>query len=144
MSALAEAILSAFDSSAKLTWTTAGLQEAVASFAVADARVTVTFIATRAAEWRVGFDVTSNANVLETIRILSGVFQAVHEFVEIRQPERLVFAAKAESMGQIYETYLARQESALRTLGYRTARPMKAAPFVEFTIEKTTPSELRE
>ncbi len=144
MSALAEAILSAFDSNARLTWTTAGMDQAIASFEVTGARVVVTFLSTGAKEWRVGFDVTSNTSVPESIRILSGVFQAVHEFLEVRQPERLVFAAKAESMGQIYETYLTRQDSALRTLGYKTALPTKISPFVEFSIEKTSPSAWRE
>ncbi len=144
MSALAEAIISAFDSNASLTWTTAGLDQVIARFEVTGARVEVTFTATGAKEWRVGFDVTSNTTVPESIRILSGVFQAVHEFLEIRQPERLVFAAKAESMGQIYETYLATQDSALRALGYRTGLPAKVSPFVEFTIEKTSPSAWRD
>jgi hypothetical protein len=144
MSALAEAIISAFDSNASLTWTTAGLDQANSRFDVTGARVEVTFTRTESKEWRVGFEVTSHTSVPESIRILSGVFQAVHEFLEIRQPERLVFAAKAESMGQIYETYLARQDSALRALGYRTGLPAKVSPFVEFTIEKTNSSDWRD
>jgi hypothetical protein len=143
MSALAEAIISAFDSNASLTWATTGPDQAIARFEVTAALVEITFTATGSKEWRVGFDVTSNTSVPESIRILSGVFQAVHEFLEIRQPERLVFAAKAESMGQIYETYLTRQDSALRVLGYRAAPPAKISPFVEFTIEKMSPSAWR-
>ncbi len=143
MSALAEAIISAFDSNAKLTWTTLGLETAVASFQVMSAQVEITFTATCPNEWRVGFEVTSKTTVPESIRILGGVFQAVHEFLEIRQPERLVFAAKAESMGQIYEAYLSRQENALRDLGYEAVSPTKISPFVEFTIVKTTPSSWR-
>jgi hypothetical protein len=101
MSALAEAILSAFDSNAKLVWDTAGPTQAIARFSVSGAAVEVTFTETSSAEWRVGFDVTSNASIPESIRILSGVSQAVQEFLEVRQPERLVFAAKAEAMGHI-------------------------------------------
>jgi hypothetical protein len=144
MSALAEAIISAFDSNAELIWTTAGPSQAIARFEVVGAIVETTFTATSSKEWRVGFDVTSKTTVPESIRVLSGVFQAVHEFLEIRQPERLVFAAKAESMSQIYETYLARRDSALRELGYRTAPPARLSPFVEFTIEKTTASKWQE
>ncbi len=148
MSALAEAIISAFDSNTPLIWFTEGLDKVFARFAVGDSRVEVVFTATEPRAWRVGFDVISNirlstAAMPESIRILSGVFQAVHEFLEIRQPERLVFAAKAEAMGEIYQTYLARQHTALSELGYRTAPLTKASPFVEFTIEKTTPSTWR-
>jgi len=144
MSALAEAIIAAFDSNAEITWATAGMDQAIARFDVINARVEVTFTVTGPKEWRVGFDVTSHTSVPESIRILSGVFQAVHEFLEIRQPERLVFAAKAESMGQIYETYLAKKDTALRELNYRAIPPTKASPFVEFTIVKTAPSVWRD
>jgi hypothetical protein len=50
---------------------------------------------------------------------LSGVFQAVREFLEVRQPERLAFAAKEEALAQLYEQYLSRQDSPLRDIGYR-------------------------
>ena len=143
MSALAEAILAAFDSNAQLTWTAEGVDRAVARFSVEEAWVEVTFTVTGSKTWRVGFDVTSKTSITTSIRVLSGVFQAVHEFLEIRLPEQLVFAAKAEAMGQIYETYLTRQQTALSELGYRAAPPMKAPPLAEFTIEKTTPSEWR-
>jgi hypothetical protein len=53
MSALAEAMISAFDSNARLTWTTSGLEQASASLEGTDARVEVTFTATGQREWRV-------------------------------------------------------------------------------------------
>jgi hypothetical protein len=52
-------------------------------------------------DWRVGFDVTSDRQsaiqiVQSSIRIFSGVFQAVREFLEVRQPMWLVFASKRD------------------------------------------------
>jgi hypothetical protein len=143
MSTLAEAIISAFDSSPEITWTTDGVDRALACFEVTGTLVETAFTATGKQEWRVSFEVSANTSVPESIRILSGVFQAVHEFLAVRQPERLVFAAKAESMGQIYETYLARRDSDFRDLGYRTAPPTKSSPVVEFVVEKSSPSAWR-
>ena len=50
MSALAEAIISAFDSNAKLIWTTAGPSQAIARFKVVGAVVETTFTATSSSE----------------------------------------------------------------------------------------------
>src|SRR5580658_3429318 len=144
MSILAEAVLAAFDSNAELTWTTRGTGEAIASFDVAGILVETTFTHTSATEWRVGFEVPSRAmlseNIHKSIRIFSGVFQAVREFLEIRQPERLVFASKEETLGRLYEEYLRREETSLSQLGYRIATPVRLTPMAEFAIEKLTPS----
>lgn len=144
MSVLTEALIAAFDSSAELTWITEGPERTMARFDLPGARVDTTFTETAKHEWRVGFEVASQAsaseNIYASIRILSGVFQAVREFLEVRQPERLVFAAKVEALGHLYEEYLQRQDTPLRQLGYRMAAPVKSSPLREFTIEKTTPS----
>jgi hypothetical protein len=145
MGILAEALIAAFDSNTELIWITEGTGQAIARFDASGAWVDTTFTATGKNEWRVGFDVTSNAsaseNIHASIRIFSGVFQAVREFLEVRQPEKLVFASKEEALGQLYEEYLRRQDSPLRQLGYRVATPVKSTPLAEFAIEKTTRSE---
>jgi hypothetical protein len=87
---------------------------------------------------------SASENIHASIRVFSGVFQAVREFLEVRQPERLVFASKEEALGHLYEEYLQRQDTSLRQMGYRTVSPVKISPLVEFAIEKTTPSEWRE
>jgi len=148
MSILAEAFIAAFDSNTKLAWITEGPGQAIARFEVSDTRVDTTFTETGKNEWRVAFDVTSKASVSEnihaSIRIFSGAFQAVREFLEVRQPERLVFASKEEALGHLYEEYLQRQDTSLSQIGYRMVSPVKMSPFVEFAIVKTTPSEWRD
>jgi hypothetical protein len=148
MSVLAEAFIAAFDSNTELTWTTSGAGEAIARFHVPGTRVDTTFTETRKNHWRVSFDVTSNAsaseNIHASIRVFSGVFQAVREFLEVRQPEELVFASKEESLGHLYEEYLRRQDTPLGQIGYRMAPPVKSSPLAEFAIVKTTPAEWKD
>jgi hypothetical protein len=148
MGVLAEAFIAAFDSNTELVWTTAGTSESVARFEVSETRVDITFTETQKNEWRVGFDVNSKAtaseNIHASIRIFSGVFQAVREFLEVRQPEKLVFTSKEEALGRLYEEYLQRQDTSLRRVGYRMAPPVKSSPLAEFAIVKTTPSEWKD
>ena len=144
MSVLAEAMIAAFDSSTKITWATRGLRTALASFTYRDLLVTVTFAQVNGEEWQVGFDVAPdsasvNAGVHNSIRIFSGVFQAVREFLEVRQPARLVFASKQEALGHLYETYMQRQDTELAQLGYRMVIT-RVEPLVEFALKKLTPS----
>ncbi len=88
---------------------------------------------------------TSKASVSDSIhasiRIFSGVFQAVREFLEVRQPDRLVFASKEESLGRLYDEYLQRQDAPLCSMGTRIVSPARMSPLAEFALEKTTPSE---
>jgi hypothetical protein len=148
MSILAEALIAAFDSNAELTWRTDSDGRVVARFDVSLTRVDTVFTETEKNQWRVAFEVTSKAsaseNVHESIRVFSGVFQAVREFLEVRQPMTLVFASKEEALGHLYEEYLRRQENPLSALGYRMATPVRSSPLTEFVIEKTTPSEWRD
>lgn len=148
MGAIAEAFIAAFDSNMELIWTALGPAQAVARFEVSGIRVNTTFTETAEHEWRVGFEATSNAspseNIHASIRVFSGVFQAVREFLEVRQPKTLVFAAKEEALSHLYEEYLLKQETPLTKIGYRMASPVKSSPLAEFAIEKTTPSEWKD
>ena len=144
MSALAEAMIAAFDSRTKLVWTTRGVGMAIASFTHNDLLVTITFAHVSGDEWQVGFTISPDsksvtAAVHASIRIFSGVFQAVREFLEVRQPSRLVFASKDEALGSLYETYLERQDTELHGLGYRMTST-HIDPLVEFALEKSSPS----
>jgi hypothetical protein len=145
MSTLVEAFIAAFDSSTELIWTTEGTAKAIARFEVAEIRVETSFEETGKNEWRVGFEAFSNAsaseNIYFSIRVFSGVFQAVREFLEVRQPEKLVFASKVEALGHLYEEYLQKQDTLLRRMGYRMIAPVRISPLAEFTIEKITPSD---
>lgn len=147
MAALAEAMIAGFDSTAKIVWTTAGTDTALATFTHNGLLVTTTFAQIHENEWQVGFVISpemqpANTAVQSSIRIFSGVFQAVREFLEVRQPLRLVFASKNEALGSLYETYLERQDTVLSQLGYRMATT-RVHPLVEFALEKSTPSGWR-
>ena len=138
-----ESVLSSFDSQTRTTWHLISIHEASAWFEVEEELMAVSFRETRPAEWRVGFDVrkstrTSQELVLSSFRIFSGVFQVVEEFLTVRQPERLVFASKQEGLGRLYEAYLDRQDTTLRTLGYEMDTNFKAAPLSEYAIVKRT------
>lgn len=144
MSVLAEAMIAGFDSTTRITWTTRGVSTAIATFTHNGLLVTTTFAKVGAEEWQVGFAVSPDsksvtAAVHESIRIFSGVFQAVREFLEVRQPLRLVFASKNEALGSLYETYLERRDTALKQMGYHMAAT-HIDPLMEFALEKSTPS----
>jgi len=74
------------------------------------------------------------------IRTFSGIFQAVKEFLEVRQLERLAFTSKEEPLGFLFDTYLSRRGTELQRLGYK-AEMTKKYPPSEFSIVKSTPSE---
>ena len=144
MAAVAEAMIAAFDSSTRITWTTAGVSTAIATFTHNGLLVTTTFAKVDEEEWQVGFAISpemQSANTIaqSSIRIFSGVFQAVREFLEVRQPIRLVFASKDEALRSLCETYLERQNTELKQLGYRMVKT-SIEPLVEFALEKSTPS----
>ena len=147
MSTLVEVFIAAFDSNTQLVWSAEGSGVAIAGFEVAGTRVEIKFEETSVNEWRVGFEAFSNAstseNIHASIRIFSGVFQAVREFLEVRQPQELVFASKEEALGHLCEEYLQRQDTPLRKMGYRMVEPVRASPLAEFAIEKRSPSEWR-
>ncbi len=148
MAALAEAMLVTFDSTAEITWTTGGVGTAIATFTHNGLLVTTTFAKVGGNEWQVGFAISpemqpATAVARSSIRILSGVFQAVREFLEVRQPSRLVFASKEEALGSLYEAYLERQDTALKQLGYEMVTT-RIDPLIEFALEKSTPSAWRE
>jgi hypothetical protein len=148
MSILAEAFIAAFDSNTELIWTTEGAGVATACFQVSGIRVETTFLETSKGEWRVGFEAISKASAMEGIQasicVFSGVLQAVREFLEVRHPEKLVFASKEEALGHIYEEYLQREDTSLHEMGYRMATPLKMSPLTEFVIKKATPSAWRD
>jgi hypothetical protein len=147
---LEESVLAAFDSSAAIAWDVKSKGRVAAHFSSKHVQVTVTFLDTGDGSWRVGFEVERSSpevgarEIAPALRILSGVFQAVREFLEVRQPQRLVFASKDDDLARLYDTYLQKQDTALKQMGYEVAPPLQSSPFTEFTIEKKSPSEWHE
>jgi hypothetical protein len=81
---------------------------------------------------------------LLAFRIFNGVFQAVREFIETREPDSVVFIAKEEDLASIYRTYLRREKSAIEELGCVIEGPNRVEPYTEFTLRRTKPSNWRE
>jgi hypothetical protein len=143
MGVLADSLIAVFDSNTNLIWTTEGLNKVIASFEQGNAHIKTTFDKISDDQWRVGFESDQNSTLASAIRIFSGVFQSVREFLEVRQPMTLVFASKSQDLGELYEAYLKRQDTTLAQMGYEMEQ-MKATPLAEFTIRKKTPSAWRE
>jgi hypothetical protein len=75
--------------------------------------------------------------------IFNGVFQAVREFVGVRELDTLVFATKRDGLASIYQTYLQRESPTLAQLGYHLEGPNRVEPYVEFVLKRVKPSSWR-
>ena len=145
MPGLAEFIAESFYSEVCLNWRLQSASHAIASFTVSSIAVEVSFEQRETGgPWHVAFTVSRGESVelavVSAFRIFNGVFQAVREFIETRQPEIVVFISKDEDLAGIYETYLRRERSAIETLGYRLEGPDRVDPYTQFTLRRTGPS----
>jgi hypothetical protein len=98
--------------------------------------------------WHVSFntlhgEVNDLKNEMLAIRRLNGVFQAVRQFMETREPEAVVFIAKDEDRASIYSAYLDREKSNIEDLGYRLEGPHQVQPYTEWTLRRVKPSAWR-
>src|SRR5262249_12989476 len=144
----AEFIAESYRSDVELIWNLAGRNCATASFSVDLVKVRVTFEhREEAGPWHVLFEVEkaeSTKVATKAFAIFNGVFQAVREFVEVREPELLVFVAKEDDLASIYQTYLRRESDRLEEMGYRLDGPIRVDPYTEFVLQRMRPSGWRE
>jgi len=144
MQSLAEFMAESFNSNVPLTWDLSGLSRAVASFTVDSIKVTVSFERRGSGgPWHVVFEVEkgdSTEAVHSAFAIFNGVFQAVGEFIEVREPETLVFATKRDELAGIYQTYLRKWSARIEELGYRLEGPIRVEPYTEFLLKRARPS----
>jgi hypothetical protein len=139
----AELIAESFYSMADITWdlvsSRAGL--VVAHFRLNDIEVEVRF--EERGQWTVSFEVLRGASkaIYTAFHIFNGVFQAVEEFLETRNPGILVFATKRQELADIYELYLRREQGRIAALGYRLEPVSKVDPYREYTLLRITPSK---
>jgi len=146
MQSFAEFMAESYRSNARLTWNLASQRHATASFTVDAVKVTVSFEQRdQNAPWHVHFEVdkgktTDTDLAYSAFSIFNGLFQAVEEFVQVRESETLVFATKRDELAGIYQTYLRRESDTLKKLGYRLEGPHRIEPYVEFTLRRVTPS----
>jgi hypothetical protein len=137
MAAFAEYIAEHCHSELALIWKIASPAHAVASFEMRTLRVEVSFEQREAnGAWHVAFTVTAGEpmRTAAAFRIFSGVFQAVREFVETREPEVAVFISKDEDVAGIYETCLRRERGAIEALGCVIEGPHRVDPYTEFRL----------
>ena len=145
MASFAEIIAESFYSSVNLTWQLSGPTRAIASFTVDTVVVQVLFEQSEPeAAWNISFDVERDEQhqaIHAAFHIFNGVFQAVREFLEVRNPELLVSATRRDSLASIYRTYLNREQGEIERLGYRLEGPQRIDPFVEHTLRRVDPSK---
>ena len=140
-SGFAEFIAENFESMASLTWDLAD-GRVLAYFSVEDVRVQVQFEERSPGEWTVSFELlTALPSVYLAFHVFNGVFQAVEEFVSVRNPDRVVFVSKRDDMAHIYETYLRRERSRIEQLGYSLSEVQKVPPFREYILQRMKPSQ---
>jgi hypothetical protein len=132
MQPFAEFMAESFDSNAKLSWDYPRRSHATATFNVDRIKVIVSFEQRETnGPWHVVFEVEqgdSTAAVHSSFEIFNGVFQAVEEFIDVREPETVVFATKRDKLAGIYQTYLRKESAELERLGYTVEGPHRVDP----------------
>lgn len=104
----------------RLRWDEKGLDRVDAAFVAGDLSVRATFELGDHA-WHASFRVKSDS-AQDTISLAKeafvGVFQAVWEFVTVREPQVLVFVTDRPELAQLYRTQLLRDQMRLEAMGY--------------------------
>ena len=145
MQSLAEFMAESFNSNVPLTWDLSGLSRAVTSFTVDSVTTTVAFERRgNGGPWHVTFEVAkgdSTEVAHSAFAIFNGVFQAVGEFIAVREPETIVFATKRDELANIYQTYLRKWSARIEELGYRLDGPIRVDPYTEFMLTRVRPPQ---
>lgn len=150
MQAFAEFIAESFHSEANVIWVLKSTSHAVAKFQVKTISVEVEFEQREhRGAWHVAFntaagEISDRTNMVLAFRIFNGVFQAVREFIETREPDVLIFVSKDEDLERIYDAYLRREKPALEAIGYRLEAPQHVEPYAQFILRRAKPSEWSE
>ena len=147
MQGFAEFMAESFNSDARLIWDLRGRSLATATFSVDGVKVAVSFEQRETdGPWHVSFEVDQGdrtAVAHSAFEIFNGVFQAVEEFIGVREPETVVFATKRDKLAGIYRTYLRKESATLEKLGYELEGPLRVDPYVEFLLKRMKPSGWR-
>ncbi len=140
----AETVAESFQSTVILRWSES-TGHAVATFSIKSLVVEVDFEQrSHDGPWRVAFAVVrehdnGQSNIALAFRVFNGVFQAVREFMETRQPEMLVFGAEYDDVATIYDTYLRRDRSIMEDVGYELRVPYRVGQNSEWTLCRVKP-----
>jgi hypothetical protein len=146
MQTFAEFMAESYRSNVPLTWNLAGRNHATPSFAIDSVKMIVSFEQRETnGPWRVLFEVDKGDKTevaCLAFSIFNGVFQAVEEFVGVREPETILFATKREELA-VHHTYLRRESVTLEQLGYRLEGPEYVEPYRQFLLKRVRPSNWR-
>ena len=146
MLTFAEIIVESFHSEVVVNWKLKSTEHAVAAFTVKSIAVEVDFEQReRDGPWHIGFNTVGGAaadrtNMTLGFRIFNGVFQAVREFIDTREPKVVVFIAKDEDLTNIYEAYLRREKMSIEEMGYKLEGPHRVDPYTQWTLRRVNPS----
>ena len=149
MNDLAEALLDTFHSDARLIWDAKGTSQVTARFEIDGSHIEVAFREAVKKDWQVGYTIAAARikpameSLSDSLRIVGGVLQAVTEFLEIRQPERLCIATENEDLSELCQAYLGRQDTALNRMGYKGTPAVHGPLHSPFLFEKATASAWR-
>ena len=147
MATFAEFMAESFRSNVPLTWNLSSPTKATASFALGSVAVVVSFEQRESGKaWHIVFEAQKGETteaVYSAFVIFNGVFQAVEEFIEVRQPDTLVFATKRDELANIYKTYLAREARTIESLGYALEGPHRVEPYTDFTLRRVNTSQCK-
>jgi hypothetical protein len=143
MQTFPEFMAESFESHADLRWDYPRRSYATAAFGVDGINVLVSFEQREMdGPWHVAFEVDQGdrtAAVHSSFKIFNGVFQAVEEFIDIREPDEVAFATKRDELAGIYQTYLRKEAATIGALRYRLEGPIRVDPFVEFVLKRVKP-----
>jgi len=121
MQTFPEFMAESFNSNGNLEWDYPRNSYATAGFGVDGIKIFVSFEQRETnGPWHGVFEVDrtdSTAAVHSSFRIFNGVFQALEEFIDVREPEEVVFATKRDELAGIHQTYLRKESATLQKLG---------------------------
>lgn len=150
MQTFADLIAESFESDVPVNWKLKSPAHGTATFSVKSIVVEVDFEQReRNGPWQVSFntrqgDLEDLKNEMLAFRRLNGVFQAVREFIETREPEAVVFIAKDDDRAGVYSIYLRREKTRIESLGYTIEGPHPVDPYTEWTLRRIKPSGWKE
>ena len=146
MQTFADIIAESFHSEVEVIWKLKSATHAIAAFNVKSIAVEVGFEQReQCGPWHVGFnsaqgEVADRTNMTLAFPIFNGVFQALREFIDTREPEAVVFIAKDEDLATVYEAYLRREKNRIEEIGYELEGPHRVDPYTEWTLRLVEPS----
>ena len=103
-----------------MMWSYPDTKHAIARFEAGAAKVEVA-IEQREKSWHVSFTVEGSANdvAYTALNIFAGVFEAILQFLAIREPQTILFTTDREDLAGVYQTYLQKESKRFALLGYR-------------------------